>query len=73
MLFLRLIRVHGVTDAANVDVDGTFFNTSATSHAHASLVIFVRKVLELVHEPLANPLGLFSPGVVAGAVLCEQG
>src|SRR6185369_6262504 len=65
-----LFPVYLFDDGCNIDPDraGTHASAAAGAEGLAELVVVV---LELVHDPVAIPLGLYIPRVVAGGVIGE--
>ena len=72
-VFLGCIAIHQFADTADINVDGTGANATSASNALNSHIILVQIIFQFVHEALAHPVQIGSPGVMPGAVDCEQG
>ena len=61
-----------MTDLSDVDIYRTTLHAATASNAHDTLVIFINKIFEFMHEPLPDPLNLYAPWVVAGCMAGKQ-
>ena len=65
--------VHFVANSSYININRTEADTSSTSDTLNAVIVFVHIVFQFMHEPLANPLVFYIPGVVPRGMVGEQG
>ena len=62
---LASVPIHKLTNLTDVDIHRAVLNAAATPHTGDPVFILVHIIFEFVHETLAHPVELFSPGIVS--------
>ena len=72
-VLFRAVVIHQFADTADINIDGTGANATSASNTLNPRIIFVHIIFQFVHKALAHPVQIGSPGIMPGAVGCEQG
>ena len=63
-----VVIIHPFADVPDIDIHRAQADASTAADTLNSLVVFVYKIFQFMHETLPDPMGFCATGIVAGTV-----